>query len=436
MKLSLQNVRSLIQVDDITIKPLTFLVGENSSGKTTFLAALSAIGRGELFQYRPQFNHPPYDLGSFDTIATYKGGRYGRASDFSVGYKSDSTKRYQQVFARYIEDRGQPILSHFILETDELRFEFRNDENDPKVLFTQIRNGSKENQYEFSIGSENLDLFRKGLGGIRGDLPLYLMIFFEQLAAEKRSNEVTRELRDLRNLMDFRFLVPTVRDTSIAPIRTKPKRTYDEIEDAFKPEGGHIPIRISRILAQESSEEKRTLVELLEDYGNRSGLFKEVKAKRLGVRPSDPFQLRVTVAGREANIVDVGYGISQVLPILVESILAKRGSRITMQQPEVHLHPRAQAALGSFLVKLTEKYKKMFVIETHSDFIIDRVRQEVADGSISPEKVAILFFEKPKMQTTIHQLSLDRQGNILNAPPAYRQFFLDEQVKMLTGTLR
>jgi predicted ATPase len=69
----------------------------------------------------------------------------------------------------------------------------------------------------------------------------------------------------------------------------------------------------------------------------------------------------------------------------------------------------------------------MIVAETHSDYMIDRVRIDVRDGKISPEQVAILYFEQKGTFVEAHQLSLDEAGNILNPPPCYREFFLNEQ---------
>ena len=73
-----------------------------------------------------------------------------------------------------------------------------------------------------------------------------------------------------------------------------------------------------------------------------------------------------------------------------------------------------------------------FVIETHSDYIIDRVRQEVANKKIKKDDVGILYFDKQGYETTIHQIELDDLGNIVNPPPGYRQFFLDEQMNLLS----
>jgi predicted ATPase len=103
-----------------------------------------------------------------------------------------------------------------------------------------------------------------------------------------------------------------------------------------------------------------------------------------------------------------------------------------LQQPEVHLHPRAQAALGSYLGSVAKQRGLTIVAETHSDFLIDRVRMDVRDNKgMDPGSVAILFFERTGLDVTIHQLEIDRKGNILGAPPGYRNFFMQEQIRSI-----
>ena len=103
-----------------------------------------------------------------------------------------------------------------------------------------------------------------------------------------------------------------------------------------------------------------------------------------------------------------------------------------MQQPEIHLHPSAQAALGSLFCQVA-KPKRKLIIETHSDHLLDRVRMDVRDGvsNLKPRDVSILFFERGELDVNIHSLRLDREGNILDAPPGYRQFFMDETRRSL-----
>ncbi len=84
MKLIVDNVRCFTGSNEIPIRPLTVLVGENSSGKSTVLAILAAIFGPAGFPIRPRFNEPPYNLGGFETIVSRKRERNGRGGDDSV----------------------------------------------------------------------------------------------------------------------------------------------------------------------------------------------------------------------------------------------------------------------------------------------------------------------------------------------------------------
>jgi predicted ATPase len=96
------------------------------------------------------------------------------------------------------------------------------------------------------------------------------------------------------------------------------------------------------------------------------------------------------------------------------------------------LHPRAQAALGSFFCQMVKAADRRLVIESHSDFIVDRVRQEVAAGTIPPDWVRIIFFHREGYETTVYPLRLDAEGNILDCPAFYREFFLREELRLLS----
>ena len=146
---------------------------------------------------------------------------------------------------------------------------------------------------------------------------------------------------------------------------------------------------------RDKSEGSDKLHDALISFGKSSGLFKDVEVKRKGHKESDPFQIGIKTIGPPFNLVDVGYGVSQVLPILVDAVQYPERSSFLLQQPEVHLHPKAQAELASFLAVLAMKQGKRFVIETHSDYLIDRIRMDIREKKgISREDVAILYFER------------------------------------------
>lgn len=123
----------------------------------------------------------------------------------------------------------------------------------------------------------------------------------------------------------------------------------------------------------------------------------------------------------------MGYGVSQTLPLLTELLRDDAPSMFLLQQPEVHLHPSAQAALGSLFCNLAGPERQL-IVETHSDYILDRVRMDVRDKEteLKPEDVSILFFEPGELDVTIHSLRLDDEGNVLDAPDSYREFFMAE----------
>jgi hypothetical protein len=239
---------------------------------------------------------------------------------------------------------------------------------------------------------------------------------------------LNRLLRRVRNVL------PT-RPQAIAPIRTKPERTYDPTRDTPEPEGRHVPMVLARAFRGKEQDAQAFAAELSK-FGRACGLFDEIHVKRLGQSESSPFQLQVKIAGPAFNLVDVGYGVSQVLPVLVDCLMSKSGQAFLLQQPEVHLHPRAQAELGSFLGTLVRREQKRFIVESHSDYLIDRICMDVRDGGpgrVRPDDVAILYFERDGAEVTIHHLRIDEAGEIVGAPPSYRRFFLQEERRLLLG---
>ena len=222
-------------------------------------------------------------------------------------------------------------------------------------------------------------------------------------------------------------------ETSISPLRSKPKRTYDPTTEAPSSEGDHIPMLMMRLL-RTKDKNWDTLRKDLVEFGKQSGLFSDIGIKSHGKQINDPFQLRVKVRkGIQSNIIDVGYGVNQILPILVEIMHSER-TTFLLQQPEAHLHPKAQAEFSTFLAKsASSKKEHSFLIETHSDYIIDRMRISVRDGIIKPDDVSILYFEPEKRggSVKIHNIKMDKQGNLIDVPLGYRDFFMKESDKLL-----
>lgn len=435
MDIILQHVRCFSQSREVPLRPLTLLVGENSTGKSTFLSIVSSVLDVTRFPSNPGFNEPPYSLGNFDTVATYRGGKYGRDETFSIGFRvgPDEGEGPKEVVATYGGDYGNVVLRQLKATTKNGKFaikvtgsklyvhaELRERESGPPRIFEAERVLDEAMQ----VGS--------------GSLPLDLLLqtFLLEVSKHKREELQRGDLEQLFSLVRA-TRPPYANCYSFAPIRSKPKRTYDEVSESYSPEGDHIPTLLARLLRQApQSADSQRVQRAIKQFGTESGLFRSIGVKMLGKKASDPFQIQVSVAGPPVNLADVGYGVSQALPLVVQSVLKTTSRVLLMQQPEVHLHPRAQAALGSFFADLATEGDRLIVMETHSDNLIDRVRQEVAAGKIAPDRVLILFFHKPELETTIYPITLDEMGNVENAPPEYRQFFLEEEFRLLSRTER
>lgn len=427
MELVLENVRCFAGRHTIPIKPLTILVGENSSGKSTALAMLSALGDPVGFPMRPLFNDAPYDLGSFRTIATL-GGEAGGSDYFSVGYNSgtDDADAGNEVLAKYQSIEGHVELTELRIKGSEGR-ELSLALNVYHKRFMAVlsipwrgRTDTVEFAFDESFGED-------------GRLDSRVFLRTELLRVRRQGAKLELDADWLTEALKTLEPLSRLRTLSIAPIRTKPRRTYDNVPESYDPEGNHIPLILARVLAEQStSAQRKALLSRLKRFGRESALFSDIALRRLGDAPADPFQLMVTVGGRPTNLLDVGYGVSQVLPLVVEGIISAEEGLLLIQQPEVHLHPRAQAALGSLFVELVAKDAKQFVIETHSDYIVDRIRMEIANGKLPTELVVILYLERNGTETTVYPITVDSLGNLIGVPPTYREFFLREEINLLT----
>lgn len=111
------------------------------------------------------------------------------------------------------------------------------------------------------------------------------------------------------------------------------------------------------------------------------------------------------------NITDVGSGVSQVLPILVALLIAEEGQLVYLEEPEAHLHPRAQTALAEVIADAAKRGVRV-VLETHSSLLLLGVQTLVAEGKLAPELVKLHWFERDPESgiTKITSADLDERG--------------------------
>ena len=379
-------------------------------------------------------------MGSFRDIVRSRRGRAGRIEQFALGLKIVPEKSSGMlpylITVTFSEKGSQPIVSsvtyqftsesyltiertesrdatNFVTPKSEAILDFRLDDHWP--LFLRYYVADRERMFsDLSLAEQRV---------IK-----YISEVLYPDDAFPRDHEGDDDIPRFKiSSQTFPKLIP------VAPLRSKPKRTYDPVRETESPEGEHIPMLMMR-LDRTDKRSWNTLHDDLTAFGNVSGLFSDILVRRHGKQMSDPFQLQVKVrSGSRANIMDVGYGVSQSLPILVD-VRSNRNCTFLMQQPEVHLHPRAQAELAELFVESFNKKGNRFLIETHSDYIVDRVRILVKTGVVKSEDVSILYFAPKGNTVTIHSIGLDDNGNLENVPQGYRDFFVRESDRLLGFT--
>jgi AAA ATPase domain len=412
----------------IPLRQVNFLVGENSTGKSSFLDLLEVFSNTSFWVMEPTFPafgaQPKHFLDLVSAASRSKVAFCIGAVQFTKDPKSPAFG----MLVTYANLDGRPVPHRISIvrgstvstvdgalwrTTEKYRFRRRNCEATAELADDMARFRKLVAAHKASAG------FADTSGpSTPSRLPIF-MRFEEMLfggeAFVGRQQNVPRPFR-----------TPLI---ELAPIRTKARRTYDEPQTEFSREGDHTPYVIKRRLA--SKNLAASFQAFLDQAGQSSGLFKSIRIKPYGKGPQAPFEIRIMLGETALGIGNVGYGVSQALPVLVEMFVRPQGTAFTIQQPEVHLHPRAQATFGDQIATLARSQKKVFFVETHSDFTIDRFRLNVREHGAIPSQV--LFFERGEQGNSAAAIPILENGDLsANQPDAYRSFFLNESLRVLS----
>ena len=434
--ITLKNYRCFAGEQTARLAPLTLLVGENSTGKTSFLAMVRALWDSAFGYEPPNFREIPYDLGAFEDIVHNAGGTRGKLADsFEAGFSRPDQPKPKNpemnVHATFKDRQGVPFPAKRRFVGNGVWIEAQVEEDNLAIVF-----GTPQNQWK---SFSDVPVFGS-------PLPIATVVGIDSLRRMKNDETSDRieSLPTTSELEEFTkvvlALLPDFTDArrpfASAPVQSRPRRTYDPVQQSRDPEGEYIPSYLARLYRQDS-DEWHGLKASLEEFGRESGLFDDISVRSFGDTGGAPFQILVRKWGKRRkgpwrNLIDVGYGVSQALPLLTELLRPDAPNMFLMQQPEVHLHPSAQAALGSLFCDAAAAGKQL-IVETHSDFIIDRVRSDVRDKAtaLKPEEVSILYFERDELAVNIHSIRLDEMGDLEGVPEGYRKFFTAEMLRSI-----
>lgn len=436
--LRIKNFKAWKDTGAIRLAPLTVIFGANSAGKSSLGHLLLALQQTARSTDRKRALHlgdssALIDLGTFADCL--HGHDLAKPLEFELGWKLSNpldirdplmpSSRYQGDHMRLAIEMmagklGQPEVQamHYAL-------------NKGKECVLDVALQRDEGR-KFALNSERYG-FKMSDGR---KWPLEEPEKFYRL-----SDTTVARFKNAGFMADFALSTESLLDsvTYLGPLREHPRRIYQWSGDTPSSVGQRGEYAIAAILAAQNEGRQ-----LNRSPGRaRKGFAEFIAAwlKDLGV--IHDFVVRPVAEGRkeyevlvkthskapEVKITDVGFGVSQVLPALVQAFYCPPNSTVWMEQPEIHLHPQVQAELADVFISATQACEKgkarhvQLIVESHSEHFLNRLQRRVAEGKVSPDDVAVYFCRRAGEATELEPLRLDMFGEIENWPD---NFFGDE----------
>ena len=398
--ISVQGFKSLANESRIAIRPLTILAGANSSGKSSIMQPLLLMKQTLEASYDPGpllLNGPNVNFTSFDQLIS----RLQKNSDC-------------QEFSVEIE--------HVIYPT--LKIVFSLGENQTLEIREMI---IRVGNYSFSLSpNQSSGELEKVISIVRKKkLPegLKWSVFrnrcFLNVAYETLNDEAKVKFSPVLQIYEsgifsfFVFREELHNMIHVPGLRGNPERVYPRTATGpdFPGTFEHYVATIIADWERKRDDRLKRLEAMLTDLG----LTWKISAKPVNDTQIELQVGRLSKARRDGgdlvSIADVGFGVSQVLPVLVSLLVAELGHLVYLEQPELHLHPRAQYALAKILAETAKRGVKL-VVETHSALLLLNVQTLVAQRDLDPDLVKLYWFSRSDEDgtTSIQSADLDEDG--------------------------
>ncbi len=409
----IQNVRCFNSAQYARLGRITLLVGENSVGKSTFLGCYNAFAHlSNLIDltYDHPFDRPPFSMGDYDSIAR------SNTADFTIAGRYDDHIHSTAEFSFRRDNVGRPFETRTVFsfagkDASSARIEMLTGSGDSRREKKLMFRGPN---FEFSMDWAHISFLPISTWLSRyvrhGFLPYDAdRAIFAKRQSIQETSETIAAFGKFVNFFRSEMPLPAQRSfcvRALEPDAPPRQRSYS------KPPG-HLSVSLERARVARA--------------GKALGLWDDIALNWSS--SGDEVEVSVTTAAGSHNLIDVGYGVHSLLPLIHAIAVADTPSTFLLQQPEVHVHPVAQAKLAQYMAEGSHDY----IIETHSDHIVDRFRLCVMRRVLQPDDLVILYFEKNEdgSESRIYNISVDSQGNVVDPPDTYREFFLTETERLL-----
>ena len=399
-ELRARNFKSWQDTSKLQLAPLTGLFGANSSGKTSILQVLLMLK--QTVERPSDWNEPLYfgdeeslvNLGNFDAVIHKH--KQDLSLDISVSWKSYTVADIN----KYIRFHSLKFPSHVEMLPPSQGDRDRSEE----ISFsTDIVRGAVNNFYYktdlYRLNVEQPDLFR--CYGLR--------------AGQTQTVEISSRFEEAFENLFSRILY-------LGPLRELPQHRYTWSGDHPKGIGQDGEKAISALLS--GRIRRFPIDEQILNWLQRLELIDSYDLRPISDTNQDyEFLVKKYKGGPEVRLTDVGFGVSQVLPVLILCYYAPEGSILILEQPEAHLHPKVQSELADVLIDVVQNRNIQIILESHSAHLLHRLQRRIAEEQISADDTALYFCQINDGTSEIERLKVDEYGNIRNWP---QNFFGDD----------
>lgn len=403
--LHLTNFKAWKDTGELKLKPVTMLLGTNSSGKSSLIQSLLLLK--QTVQSPDRTVHlnlggdevnDLFNFGSFDDVlnrAASTPRQFSVAFDFE---RSSTTQIRQGKFACSYgkTSSGSVAVQTMSIQTDA--HEFRVVRRDKGAFSVFVDNEAQPRVKGRSYAPErSIALSADAIAALDKEGQL----------AEDLSLAIRRELEGINYL---------------GPLRRKPERDYPWNKTKPGEVGADGRAAIDALLASAllKGEDQHGVVEGVSEWLRRMKVADKLEVRQQG--RSSRYELVIHRGGVACNLRDVGIGVSQVLPVIVLAYFAPPGSTVILEEPEIHLHPQAQSVLAELFVEVSRQRNVQFIVETHSEHLFRRLQTLVARRKVDNDAVAMYFVESKRNMASLRELFLDEYGRVKDWP---KDFFGD-----------
>lgn len=419
--LSVENFKSWKSIDEMRLAPITGLFGTNSSGKTSILQLLLLLKQTVDSADR----NIALDLGdnrALVSLGTLRDVLYNhdttQSLSWSLTWEPEQTVHPDDQGAFYAP--GHDMGYHGAVVLSEV--------NEPVVRqFGYSYKGGSVGMTRNEDGKYDLDLAPAPefeMRRDRGPLP-------RPVKSYGFPHEVREHLLGSDFLSDYVLQYQRLFDKVhyLGPLHDSPLRVYSWAGGEPPDVGTRGEVSVGALLAARSKGhdlQSRVASKLAELDLIRSFSVDELAPG------SDIYQVHVRTSEGSAEVLlpDVGFGVAHVLPVVVLCYYVPTGSIILLEQPEMHLHPKAQMALADVLIDAVKTNKVQIIVESHSEHLLQRLQRRIAEQELSPDDVALYFCGQSDGASRLTPLHVNQQGYITNWPEGFFGDPFAEAVKM------